>query len=224
METATATHRTPSEIRKEIREHLKNIKNFVKAVAEGTPEHAKYKALKKELSEAEQYIKQNNMFLFIEAQNLINRQLNKITPEAQNRIKSILGKKFLNMDSSRNHKHVNLFKGLEGTTTKETKKYKYRINVTFETRYFLHLDISIHIWNENGKFDYSDNQILCSFENGTSLKEITEFTEFKTYTVKTELKKLQKYEEQKKKLAALKAPLNSEFMKVFCFYFEKDNY
>tara|TARA_R110002012_G_scaffold292194_1_gene487164 strand:+ start:374 stop:1048 length:675 start_codon:yes stop_codon:yes gene_type:complete len=224
MKTATQ-YREPETIRKEIRELLTDIKSFIKAEEKETPEHAKFEALKKELSEAETAKKENEMFLFVEAQNLVNKHLNKVIPQATELIKNIFGDKFLNMDNSRNHKYKNYFDDLEQVQEKQTKKYKYRLTTSTRTSYsnFI-IDVSILIWNDAGSQKYSDYKYLAQFENQTSFKSLYDFEEFKTYTVKQEFKKLQKYEEQKKKLDTLKSGLNNSFMNKFSFSYNRDKF
>lgn len=221
MEANITKFREVTEIRDEIRELLKDVKSL----ADNTPERKKFNALKKELNDTEQAIKYNNMYLFIEAQNIVNKHFNKTIPEINELIKNIFGEKFLNMDNSRNHKYKNLFEGIEGTTTKETKKYKYRLTTKTRVSYsnFI-LDISVYIWNENGKQQHSDFKYLAQFENATSFKSLYDVEEFKNFNLKTEIKKLQKYEEQKKKLDTLKSGLNNSFMNLFSFHYNKDTF
>ena len=212
---------------KELREELRDSFTGPEVYDETTPEHAKFNALKEELKATEKAYKDNEMYLFIEGQNLVHKRLNKVIPEAQELINGIIGEKYLNADTSVNYKHKNHFDSIEAEEKKDLKNYTYRITTKTRISYssFI-IDVCIRIWNENGSQDYENCKYLGTIENGTSFKEVYEHNEdnFKTYKVKAELKKLNKYQAEKKKLDKLKKTLNSDFMKKFAFYYDKDKF
>jgi hypothetical protein len=212
--------RTPKEIREEIREYLNS--GFIPF------EDEKFKKLIQEQKESEQRTKQNNMFLFIEGQNIINQSILKLIPIYFDLINGIIGEKFYNIDNSRSHKFKDIFNDLEGTETVETKKYKYRISTqTRHSHNCFYLDCNIYIWNDRGSYNIENSKYLATLENQTSFKEVNQYNndnDFKTYILSEEVKKMQKYEDQKKKLQQTKDSLNSKFCKVFYSDFERDNF
>lgn len=220
----TTTETKLKELREELMDLVRNPKKY--PLKKGSIERKKYEELKEKIAETEKAYKDNEMYLFIQAQNIVHKKLNELIPVYNERITGIFGEKFYNMDSSRNHKFKTFFDDLEGEIKKELKNYTYRITTRTRLSYsnFI-LDVSVRIWNENGSKDYSNFKYLATVENGTSFKEVYDFTEeYETYNVKTELKKLNKYQAEKAKLDKLKKTLNTDFMKQFAFYFDKDRF
>jgi hypothetical protein len=213
-------YRKPAEIREEIREYLKT--NFVLL------DDPKLQELIKEQKESEKLQKDHEMYLYIEGQNLVNDRLKKLIPIYYDRINSVLNEKFYNMDNSRTKKYLDLFKDLEGTETKETKKYKYRLTTqTRQSHNCFYLDVSIHIWTEKAKHNIENSKYLATLENQTSFKEVNQHNnenDFKNYSLKAEIKKTTEYQAQKAKLNALKSQLNTNFSKVFILSFENDRF
>ncbi|AGO47668.1 hypothetical protein Phi4:1_gp131 [Cellulophaga phage phi4:1] len=185
-----------------------------------------YQALKKELDYTIKELKNNEMYLFIEAQNITHKRLNKVIPNALILIKNIIGEKYLNMDNSINHKYKNYFDSVEQEEKKELKNYTYRI--TTRTRVVHNnfvIDVSIRVWNKNGSADYSNVKYLATFENGTSFKDLYGFDEeFNTYNLKAEVKKMHKYEQLKKELEETRLKLNTSFTEKFLYGYRKDSY
>lgn len=211
--------RKPAEIREEIREYLKTNNALLT--------DPKLQDLIKEQKDSEKLQKEHEMFLYIEGQNLVNDKIKKVVPVYIERINNVLGEKFYNMDNSTVKKYKNLFDDLEGEETHETKAYKYRITTSTEQNHnsFI-LSVSVYIWSKKANYNISNRKYLAFLENATSFKEILPYIEndFKNYNVKAEVKKITEYQEQKKKLEALKSGLNTNFSKVFIYSFERDNF
>jgi len=214
-------HRDPKEVSNEIYKLLKSPE-FKK---QNEAMYQKYKELKREQTEAQAEHKLKEMYLNIEAQNIVHKHLNKLQPEAHALINSILGQKYENMDCSINNKYKNLFNDIEKEIKKELKYFSFRMTTT-ATRSHTSFKITVNLNYRDGQRNgsYQESKIVASFENKTSFKEIVKIHTFKTYNLKAEKKKLQNYEAQKKKLTDLKHDLNYNFTTQFLYQFDNDKF
>lgn len=216
----TKTYREPQVIKDEIYEVLKDFKYLKLGI-----DDPKYLELKAELKESQNFFNNNEMYLAIEAQNLVNKQLNKLQPIIHDLIKPIIGEKYENMDCSVNHKFRNYFDGIESEETKQRKNYKFRINTTTERSHnSFYIYVNVAIWNEHGQQNFKDAKMVAEFENQTSFNKIQELYEFPIYSLKSEIKKLQRYEAAKAKLEAIKDGVNTTFMNKFSLNFNRGNF